>query len=75
MDGAGSNDEKNSGILPVKDFLVVSLPPATVSIAGAGTLYFSSSSFIKVFSFNTFKLPTLVLFMLLSCLFQQLFDL
>ena len=75
MDGAGSNDEKNSGILPVKDFLVVSLPAATVSIAGAGTLSFSFSSFIKVFSFNTFKSLTLVLFMLLSCLFRQLFDL
>jgi len=67
MDGVGSNDEKNSEILPVKDFLVASLTPATVSIAGAGTLSFSSSSFIKVSSFNTFKSSTLVLFMLLSC--------
>ena len=75
MDGAGSNDEKNSGILPVKDFLVASLPLATVSITGAGTLSFSSSSSIKVFSFNTFESPTLVLFMLLFCLFRQLFDL
>jgi len=75
MDEAGPSHEKDSGNLPVKDFLVASLPPATDSIAGAGTLSLSSSSFIKISLFNTFKSSMLVLFMVLSCLSRSLFDL